>query len=275
VCDEHAPWCDAFYDWLCMKLFGTATAKSLLNGNFDDYTIASANMYIKHKAWVYGDFELGDQVFFSHDDTQVSQTYHTGMFLRYEGERTVTVEGNTSTARGVVANGGAVCVKDYNRRKNQIVGAGRPNWKLCGKLTHDFLAPMELVEGMTGSAVRVWQMIVGATVDGSFGPKTGLKTIEWKDAHGLEKTALVDLTTWSKALSDYVVTYGMPDIEAGSYGRSVKFLQAVIGAKTDSVFGINTTRRLTAWQREHGLTADGYASTGTWNKVFEVLAQNE
>ena len=275
VCDLGAPWCDAFYDWLCMKLFGTATAKSLLNGEFDDYTIASANMYIKHKAWVYGDFELGDQVFFSHDDTKVSQTYHTGMFLRYEDERTVTVEGNTSSASGVVANGGAVCVKTYNRRKNQIVGAGRPNWKLCGTLTHDFLCPMSLVEGMKGCAVRVWQMIVGATVDGAFGPNTAAKTVEWKRIHGLEETPVVEPETWSKALSDYVVTYGMPDVEAGSYGRSVKFLQAVVGAKADGVFGINTTRKLTAWQKAHGLTADGYASTGTWNKVFEMLAQNE
>ena len=118
-------------------------------------------------------------------------------------------------------------------------------------------------------------MIVGATVDGAFGPNTAAKTVEWKRIHGLEETALVDLTTWSKALSDYVVTYGMPDIEAGSYGRSVMFLQAVVGAKADGVFGINTTRKLTAWQREHGLTADGYASTATWNMVYEMLARNE
>ena len=274
VMDEHAPWCDAFYDWLCMKLFGTATAKSLLGGNFDDYTVASANMYIKKKAWVDGDFKLGDQVFFSHNDRKVSQTFHTGMFLRYEGEKTVTIEGNTSTESGVVDNGGAVCVKTYNRRKNQIVGAGRPNWKLCGTLTHDFLAPMELVEGLNGSAVRVWQMIVGATVDGAFGPKTGVKTIEWKKAHGLEATALVDLGTWSKALSDYVVTYGMPDVEMGSCGRSVKLLQAVVGANTDGVFGATTKKKVTAWQKAHGCEPNGFVSTLTWGTVFKALAEN-
>ena len=274
VMDEHAPWCDCWYDWLCMKLFGTATAKSLLAGNFDDYTIASANMYIKKKAWVDGDFKLGDQVFFSHDDRKVSQTYHTGMFLRYESEKTVTIEGNTSTASGVVDNGGAVCVKTYNRRKNQIVGAGRPNWKLCGRLTHDFPAPAELSQGMKGPAVRVWQMICGTSVDGSFGPKTAAKTIEWKNAHGLDKTAVVDRETWSKALTDYVVTYGMPDVERGSYGRSVKVLQAIVGTNADGVFGSDTNKKVLAWQTAHGCEPNGFVSSLTWGTVYKALAEN-
>ena len=274
VMDVPAPWCDCWYDWLCQRLFGTSTAKSLLGGNFDDYTVASANMYIKHNAWVTHDFQLGDQIFFSANDEKVSGIYHTGMFIKYQGNRTFVAEGNTSTARGVVANGGGVCLKDYPRTPNAIVGAGRPKWDLCGTLTHEFVCPAELKQGMKGITVRLWQTICGADVDGSFGPKTASSTIAWKKAHGLPQTAVVEQETWSKALSDYVVTYGMPDIEFLSKGRCVKVLQAAIGAETDGSFGSDTRRKTIAFQKKHGLDATGYVSEKTWDAVFTALADN-
>ena len=36
--DLHAAWCDCFIDWCFQKAYGVTTAKSLLAGNFDDYT---------------------------------------------------------------------------------------------------------------------------------------------------------------------------------------------------------------------------------------------
>ena len=50
VMDFPAPWCDCFVDWCFYKAYGVTTAKSLLGGNFDDYTVASAGMYAKHNA---------------------------------------------------------------------------------------------------------------------------------------------------------------------------------------------------------------------------------
>ena len=47
VMDFPAYWCDAFVDWCFYKAYGVTTAKSLLGGNFNDYTVASCQMYEK------------------------------------------------------------------------------------------------------------------------------------------------------------------------------------------------------------------------------------
>ena len=112
VMDFPAPYCDAFVDWCFDKAYGTTTAKSLLGGNFDDYTVASAEMYNKHKA-IYTSPVVGDQVFFTKNGS-ISGCYHTGLVTKVDSTYFYTIEGNTSGASGVVANGGGVAEKKYN-----------------------------------------------------------------------------------------------------------------------------------------------------------------
>ena len=50
IMDFPAYWCDTFVDWCFYKAYGISTAKSLLNGEFNDYTVASCKMYEKHDA---------------------------------------------------------------------------------------------------------------------------------------------------------------------------------------------------------------------------------
>lgn len=45
-------------------------------------------------------------------------------------DRVYTIEGNTSSAAGVVPNGGCVRDKSYPRNAKYIAGYGRPNWDL-------------------------------------------------------------------------------------------------------------------------------------------------
>ena len=52
VMDFPAAWCDAFVDWCFYKAYGVANAKGLLAGNFNDYTVASAQLYKNKKAWI-------------------------------------------------------------------------------------------------------------------------------------------------------------------------------------------------------------------------------
>lgn len=114
VMDFPAPWCDAFVDWCFQKAYGTATAKSLLGGNFDDYTVNSCNAYKKHNA--LGDFpKVGAQVFFTKNG-QPSGCYHTGLVYAVDSAYFYTIEGNTSSDKDVVANGGAVAKKKYKIR---------------------------------------------------------------------------------------------------------------------------------------------------------------
>ena len=113
VMDFPAAWCDAFVDWCFYTAYGAATAKSLLHGNFDDYTVASASMYAKHDA-IDTNVRVGDQVFFTKNG-KISGCYHTGIVYAVDNNYFYTIEGNTSNASIVVANGGCVAKKKYYR----------------------------------------------------------------------------------------------------------------------------------------------------------------
>lgn len=115
VMDFPAFWCDAFVDWCFQKAYGINTAKSLLGGNFDDYTVASATMFKRHNA-LGSTPRVGAQVFFTRNG-QISGCHHTGIVYAVDSAYFYTVEGNTSGASGVVANGGGVAKKKYSIRK--------------------------------------------------------------------------------------------------------------------------------------------------------------
>lgn len=122
VMDFPAYWCDAFTDWCAYKAYGISTAKSLLGGNFDDYTVSSAQMYKNHNAWYTKDPLPGDQIFFKND----TRICHTGWVEKVENGRVYTIEGNTSDKNTLEPNGGCVARKDYPLNYNRIAGYGRP-----------------------------------------------------------------------------------------------------------------------------------------------------
>lgn len=123
VMDFPAAWCDAFVDWCFQKAYGVSNAKGLLGGNFNDYTPSSAQLYKNKKAW--GDTpKIGAQIFF----TNGKRICHTGLVYDFDTRYVYTVEGNTSGASGVVANGGGVCKKRYLRTNSKIAGYGYPKY---------------------------------------------------------------------------------------------------------------------------------------------------
>lgn len=124
VMDYPAYWCDAFVDWCFYKAYGVATAKSLIGGNFDDYTVASAQMYKNKKAWYTSNPKVGDQIFFKNSQ----RICHTGIVYKVDSTYVYTVEGNTSSGSGVVANGGCVATKKYKLTNSSIAGYGRPKY---------------------------------------------------------------------------------------------------------------------------------------------------
>ena len=189
VMDFPAAWCDAFVDWCFYKAYGVANAKGLLAGNFNDYTVASAQLYKNKKAW-YSAPKFGDQIFFKNSE----RIYHTGLVYKVTSTRVYTIEGNTSGASGVIANGGGVCKKSYSIKDSRIAGYGRP------KYDEEAYSMKTIKRGSKGAAVKIWQVIIGAEIDGSFGPDTEKSTKAFQKSHGLEIDGVVGANSWRAGL---------------------------------------------------------------------------
>lgn len=123
----HA-WCAVFVAWDFYKAYGKAAALKLLcqpsTGNCGA-GCAYVQRYFKAKGqWHTSNPQPGDViVFYSSDKTTYA---HTGLVYKVSGSKVYTVEGNTSGASGVVANGGGVCKKSYSLNNGRIAGYGRP-----------------------------------------------------------------------------------------------------------------------------------------------------
>ena len=124
-------WCDIFVDWCFVRTFGFDLAVQLtcqeLKGCGAGCTWSAR--YYKNKGQFFtSNPQPGDQIFFTDDGGKSS--CHTGIVEKVEGERVYTIEGNTSSLAGVVANGGCVRNKSYSLTYNRIMGYGRPNYAL-------------------------------------------------------------------------------------------------------------------------------------------------
>ena len=236
-------------------------------GQFDDYTVASANQYIKKGGWVTHDFEPGDQVFFSSND-KVSGIYHTGIFWKYENNRTYVIEGNTSDGTGVNADGGSVCIKNYPRVPNKIVGAGRPKWSLVGEILVECPEVKTLAYDSSGPAVKVLQSLIGVDSDGHFGPKTKAALEKFQKDNGLNVTGVCDDATWPVLFSKGMISTGWPKLEKGSKGTAVRVMQAVVGTGVDSSFGPKTDTAVRNYQKKKGLVVDGVCGYMTWLSIM-------
>lgn len=129
--DLPAPWCDAFVDWVFYKAFGADTARKMLCGTFDDYTVISADYYKRAGRW-YTSGKKGDQIFFKNS----GGICHTGIVYKVSGNKVYTIEGNVSNA---------VCYREYYAGDSYIAGYGRPKYELaCDELTDG--SPKKTVE---------------------------------------------------------------------------------------------------------------------------------
>ena len=99
---QGQPWCAAFVSWVLMQAFGKATATAMLKHWPYVYCPTLGNLFTKH-----ANPEVGDIVIFYRGGTFA----HTGIVTAVNGDKFTTIEGNTSGASGVIANGGGVCQK--------------------------------------------------------------------------------------------------------------------------------------------------------------------
>lgn len=122
-------WCDVFVDWCFYKAFGKDATLAITfqpTNNKVNYGAGCkySRDYYKNKGRLYDKPQIGDQIFFYSSDK--SSIAHTGLVYKVDNSKVYTVEGNTSGASGVIANGGGVCKKSYALSYARIAGYGRP-----------------------------------------------------------------------------------------------------------------------------------------------------
>lgn len=123
-------WCAAFIFWCFVKTFGKDKAKKLLLHAPYISCYTAGNLF-KSAGRLYADPKVGDIVLFKKSNGVFG---HTGIVYKVANGYFYTIEGNTSSASGVVANGGAVAYKSYSISvaKNSGHKFARPDYLLVG-----------------------------------------------------------------------------------------------------------------------------------------------
>lgn len=227
-------WCDMFVDWCFVKAFGVENAKKLLcHGTSGAGCYYSMNYY-KKQGRLYFSPVAGDQIFFKNENGAIT---HTGLVHKVDNGIVYTVEGNTSTAYGVVANGGGVCEKKYKISYELIAGYGRPAY--------------DEPEKAYVPTVLEWQ--ITAISDGFSFPKYGADGVWGKECEEVAKVAICKYR---------FLNY--------KYKKLVKIIQKVVGVNADGKFGTGTKKAVVAYQKANGLYADGIVGLGTWKAILNV-----
>ena len=179
-------WCAVFVCWCFVQVMGEALAKSLLcqpdKGNCGAGCNSQMNYYKSKKCWHTSNPQPGDQIIFW--NSAKKEGSHTGIVYKVDKTYVYTVEGNTSGASGVIANGGGVCSKKYKLTNTRIAGYGRPRWELAVGIESDVTPvqpetekpeSVEIPGMITGDA---WVHVTsGSTVNYRTGPSTSYKLV--------------------------------------------------------------------------------------------------
>jgi len=105
---QGQPWCAIWICWVFTRALGKERAKELLKHYPYTYCPTMSGLFTLH-----ANPKVGDIVIFKRNGKFV----HTGLVIAVDGDKFVTIEGNTSGASSIVANGGGVCMKTYYNSK--------------------------------------------------------------------------------------------------------------------------------------------------------------
>jgi peptidoglycan hydrolase-like protein with peptidoglycan-binding domain len=178
--------------------------------------------------------KVGDQIFFK-NGTDIT---HTGLVYNVDNTYVYTIEGNTSNASGVVANGGGVRNKKYKFSYGKIAGYGRPAYS------------KEPISFNTYSILD-WQK--AAIADGFEFPKYGADGVWGEECEAVAKKAVCKKLT---------IGYKNKNL--------TRIVQRAVGVRVDGKFGNDTKNAVIKWQKLMGLVADGAVGINTWKKILGV-----
>lgn len=127
---QGQPWCATWVTDGFINTYGVDKGLDMLCQPSKNSNAAccgdAAEYYQKAGRW-YTSPQVGDQVFFK---TTKYQYAHTGIVTEVTDTEVTTIEGNTSSEKGVVSNGGAVTKKHYPVGYSGFKGFGRPKYEV-------------------------------------------------------------------------------------------------------------------------------------------------
>lgn len=190
-------WCNCFVNWCFVQAYGAKKAKELLctNGGWSYYTPTSSSYFKAKKQWHTSNPKKGDVIYFRNSE----RICHVGIVYKVEAGKVYTIEGNTSSAAGVVPNGGCVAKKSYDLGLSRIAGYGRP--KYDGGSEPDpkesKVAQPTLRKGSKGEEVKKLQKNLKQlgfkgkdgkvlTIDGDFGTNTEYAVRQFQKKNSIE-----------------------------------------------------------------------------------------
>ena len=131
---QAQPWCAEYQFWKLVETLGITKALQIMGGGF--YNCQSITTHAKQNGTWRKSPKKGALIIFRKGS-------HVGSVDSYDTTYVYTNEGNTSSASGVVANGGAVRSKKYNLQDSAIDGyvwidwdeEKQAEWKATGTVT--------------------------------------------------------------------------------------------------------------------------------------------
>ena len=220
-------WCACFVSWCFMKAFGKAIAEKMLKHWPFVYcpTLAACTTNKTPK--------VGSVILFFRNGTYA----HTGIVVAVNGTTITTIEGNTSGASGIIANGGGVCRKTYTIST------------LSGE-TKYFMPDYSLAVGAAGGSTKKEEKKEGQTVSKYI---VGSGSVSVK--HFLVGANDPQVKTIQRILN-----------ALGYKGKNKKKLTV------DGDLGENTSYAIAAFQRAVGMDPDnpGTVATKTWEKLLNA-----
>ena len=258
------PWCTSFYCWLFVKSFGVEQARKMLYLPVNslaagcDYALG---YYKKNGAFYYAP-KAGDQIFFSSSRGGVA---HTGLVEKVTTSTVYTIEGNTSTSAGVIANGGGVCRKSYSIGYSRIIGYGRPKYDAEST---PVVQPSNRI--LTVADIQSWlnkDYAARLVVDNDFGTLT---------KKAIVKAVQKNIGTSADGVFGVLSKAAWKNIKRGSVGEVAKLVQAMLicygyscgNCGADGDFGTGSVAALKRFQSANRLVADGIAGKATAMKLF-------
>lgn len=212
-------WCEVFNDW-CHWIASGKDAKLAQEVIFQTDLYGAGCMWsarcYRNAGRFFSTPKVGDQIYFG----KAGDESHTGIVYKVDSNNVYTIEGNTSGASGVIANGGGVCKKSYSLGYAKIVGYGRPAYaedesedkpEVKPTNTNKEVFSMELRylrKGSKGKDVKALQTLLkgyGYSVgrygaDGDFGSATEAAVKKFQAAEKIAADGIVGPDTWTHLL---------------------------------------------------------------------------